>query len=1090
MLTNVTYITQNINKQMWEIGEEIGHAFEDYIYKVLVKCLNAPFSKNINIQQTEATRDGGKDIIIDTSEDINLFGIPVTLKGKDKVRIYIECKSSNYNTILYEKFAKNVILAGQDKVDYLVLVTNKTITPFSYYSTDELTQNYNCEFILIDQYILANYLKCHNLDKWNYDAPSFDNSSIALSYQVSKGSYYRRPSFELYILCRNYSGKLTECEVELLTDRNWKISGDKVQFVLDTNKSKCLKLIISREYFDGLDDILLHLSFNNNRNTIRLEGNSLSYNFELPLTGTKHKEIIKDIEETALQASTFTWVNLYGEAGIGKTRIIEELSRTFWQNSARTLFFTCENSKKQSTFDSLLEYINKNSVQKIVPTSLKELFFKLNDNLLWTVVVVEDLHNADEPFLKMLLEFLKETDLEVAILFITAGRDDYTVYNEAYFSFLETLKISNPSYMHNYQVTALLDDECKNLIKRIISDIPLVALERIHGASKNNPFFLVQYIEYLLETKMVNLLNRNTVGIPNIHTFSEKVYIPKGVEDIIEKRYKVLEQIPSGTKLQAFLVAAALYGIYFPKKLLLTYFSESEYSDAETLFCNHFLKYIDNETLQFDHESLYLFIKNRKTKKSDEIEIAHYIYSNLELFQLYPELKQGAILYKIKKYIEAKKKLIKPIQEIAEMDNVSSENISSQFYEYFEYIYNIAKQEKDIAFMKKVIQAKVYVAMHNLAIGQAQQAFEETFILIEKNHSTDEELYWEIKQLQASYFLHIGMVSRARGIMLDLLAIERTSSDKFDDNIRFNLFERAASLYIHSNHISPAIEYNRLAYKVADDMDNDKLRALAKINEAKLWFFSDIDKSYKIMQEAKSYLEKKNVPRIDCHNELGLLTAEMVLTKCNESVIKTQILRAKELLEKSIEINYPLDIIRSHFLLAVLYFYRKDKLLTMSKKHIEAGIDASVRYGILKLVGNFYNLKALIAIEEKQNNDYIMSLYDTMIDYLKQEDLLFLGNLDFTYSNIILLTNYLIFLNEHKLESKNYQFLSQITYYGSDIKCDFNCNTHSRCHYTCINDTKIFQDNFRKIKEGSLLLVSPQYKFTLKDELYFIPLYL
>lgn len=1090
MLTNITYITPNINKQAWEIGEEIGHAFEEYIYKILVKCLDATFSKDINIQQTESTRDGGKDIIIDTSKDLNLFGVPVTLKGKDKVRIYIECKSSNYDTILFEKFAKNAILAGQDRVDYLVLVTNKTITPFSYYSTDELTKTYDCEFILIDQYILANYLKCHNLNKWNYEKPTFDNSTIALSYQVSKGSYYIKPSFELYILCRNYSGKLTECEVELLTDRNWKISGDKLQFVLDINKSKCLKLIISREYFDGLDDILLHLSFNNNQNTIRLEGNSLSYNFELPLTGTKHKEIIKNIEETILHASTFTWINLYGEAGIGKTRIIEELSRGFWKNNARTLFFTCESSKKQSTFDSLLEYINKKSVQKIVATSIKDLFFQLDDKLLWTVVVVEDIHNADEPFLKMLQELLKETNIGAEILFITAGRDDYTVYNETYFSFLEILKISNLSYIRNFQVTALTDSECRNLIKRIITDIPLVALERIYGASKNNPFFLVQFIEYLLETKMVNLLNRNTVGIPNIHTFSEKIYIPKGIEDIIGKRYEVLEQFSSGTKLQSFLMAAALYGIHFPKKLLFIYFSESEYKNVEILFNNHFFKYIDNETLQFDHESLYLFIKKRKLRKKNELEIAQYIYSNLELFQLYPELKQGIILYKVKEYIGAKKKFFKPIQEIAAMDNVSSENVSSQYYEYFEYIYYIAKMEKETAFMKKVIRAKVYVAMHNLAIGQAQQAFEEAYILIEKNHSTDEGLYLEIRQLQASYFLHIGMVSRARGIMLDLLAVERTSSDKFNNNIRFNLFERAASLYIHSNHINPALEYNRLAYKVADDMDNDKLRALAKINEAKLWFFSDIDKSYKIMQEAKFYLEKKNVPRIVCHNELGLLTAEMVLTKCNESVIKTQILRAKKLLEKSIEINYPLDIIRSHFLLAVLYFLEKDKALAMSKKHIEAGIDASVRYGILKLVGNLYNLKALIAIEEKQNNDYIMSLYDTMIDYLKQEDLLFLGNLDFTYSNIILLTNYLIFLNEHNLESKNYQFLSQITYYGSDIKCDFNCNEHLRCHYTCFNNTKVFQDNFRKIKEGSLLLVSPQYKFILKDELYFIPIYL
>ena len=60
------------------------------------------------------------------------------------------------------------------------------------------------------------------------------------------------------------------CEIELITDRNWTISGDKMQFVLDTNKSRCLKFIISREYFDGLDDILLQLSFNDNRNTICL----------------------------------------------------------------------------------------------------------------------------------------------------------------------------------------------------------------------------------------------------------------------------------------------------------------------------------------------------------------------------------------------------------------------------------------------------------------------------------------------------------------------------------------------------------------------------------------------------------------------------------------------------------------------------------------------------------------------------------------------------------------------------------------------------------------------------------------------------
>ena len=1089
MLSSVKNITPNINKQSWNIGEEIGHAFEEYIYKVLVKTLNSAFSENINIQQTEATRDGGKDIIIDTSEKINLFGIPVSLKGKEKIRIYIECKSSNYDTIAYEKFAKNAILACQNRVDYLVLVTNKTITPFSYYSTEQLTNDYNCEFVLIDQYLLANYLKDNNLNKWEYDEPIFDNSTISLSYQLSKGTYYFKPSFDLYIMCRNYSGKLTECEIELLTDRNWKISEGNIQFVLVANRTRCLKIIITREYFDGLDEILLNLTFNNNRNTISLEGDSLAHNFELPFTGSKHKEIVDHIRDKISNASSFQWINLYGEAGIGKTRIIEELTRKFLQTDVRILYFTCENTK-MSTFDNLLKYITKKLNKKIVANNIKELFADLNDELLWTIVVVEDIHNADEEFLRMLQELVKEKDLEFSIIFITAGRDDYTVYNELYFSFLESLKISMPFYMYNCQVSPLTDIECTNLIKRIIKDIPMGALEHIRVASRNNPFFLVQFIEYLLETKMVNLLNRNTVGIPNIHTFSEKMYIPKGVEEIIEMRFKVLEQFSSGTKLQSFLIAAALYGIRFPQKLLLTYFGEIEYTDIETLFCNHFLKYTDNEMVQFDHETLYLFIKNIKKKKREEIEIATYIYSNLELFEIYTELKQGIILYKVKKYSRAKEKFILPIQEIIAMDNVSCENISPQYYEYFEYIYDIAKKEKDINFMKKVIRAKIYVAMHNLAIGQARKAFEEAFILIEKNHSSDEQLYYEIKQLQASHFLHIGMISKARGLMFELLAIERITPDKFDDDIRFNLFERAASLYIHTNHINPAIEYNNLAYKLADKMDNDKLRALTKINEAKIWFFSDTKKSYEIMQEAKEYLKKRNVPRIECHNELGLLTAEMVKTGCDKVSVKNYIPKAEKLLKKSVEINYPLDIIRSHFILTVLYYMQNEESLVMSKKHIEAGIDASIRYGILKLVGNFYNLKALIAMKEEQNLDYITSLYDTMIDYLKQEDLLFLGNLDFTYSNIILLTNYVMFLNENELESKKYQFLSQITYYGSDTKCDFNCNEHLDCHYTCINDTKMFRKNLKNIKEGSLLFVNPQYKFNLKDGLYFIPLYL
>lgn len=1090
MVTNIKYITPNINNQNWEIDKESGHSFEDYIYKVVVKTLGATFSKDINVYQTEATGDGGKDIIIDTTRDLKLFGVYLSLKGKHRMRIYIECKSSTYDTISYDKFAKNISIAGQDQVDYLILVTNKTITPYSYYCAYETAVDLGYDFILVDQYLLANYLQKNGLNKWSYTEISFDTSNISLCFQASKGSFYRKPNFELYVLCRNYSENMAECEIELKTDRNWKLSEDKMQFVLDTKKSKCIKLIVSREYFDGLDDILLQFSFNRNLNLIQLNGNSLAYDFELPFTGDNHNYIVREVEEKMRKATSFTWINLYGEAGIGKTRIIDELSKRFWQSNVRTCFFTCENNKKQSTLNKLLKCIQKNLHKEIVTDTLEELLQEINDELLWTVLVLEDIHNADKNFLKMLLDICKEPCPSINVLLITAGRDDYTVYNEMYFSFLEKLNVSGGAYISNYPVKPLKDEECKYLIKRIIDDIPTGVLERIHKASNNNPFFLVQFIEYLLETKLVNLLTRNTVGIPNVHTFSEKIYIPRKIEELLEKRYHSIKNFPSGKRLQDFMIAAAFYGIQFPKILLLHYFSESEYRDIQILFQKHFFKYADEETIQFDHESLFLFIKNMEVSKKNDIKLNQYIHSKMEIFNIYPTLKQGIILYKIKRYSEAKDKFKIPMQEISAMDNFSSENISDQYYEYFPYIYEIAKKEKNTEFMKKVIKANSYISMHNMAIDQAKKSFEKAFELIKQNHNDDEKLYFDIKQLQASYFLHIGMISKARGEMLELLSIERISPDIFEDEIIFNLFERAASLYIHSNHMKPAIEYNKLASRMADKINNDKLRALTKINEAKLWFFSDCEKSYKLMKEAKVYLSKSPVPRINCHNELGLLTAEMILSKCDISNIKEYINRAQDLLNQSININYPLDIIRSHFLLAVLHYLEPEGNFELCKKQLEAGIDASVRYGILKLMGNYYNLKALIAIREKQNKEYITSLFDTMINYLKQEDLLFLGNLDFTYSNIILLTNYLIFLNENELESKNYQFLSQITYYGSDVKCDFNCREHIKCHYTCFHDTEIFKENFEKVKEGSLLLVNPQYKFGPKDGMYFIPIYL
>lgn len=221
-----------------------------------------------------------------------------------------------------------------------------------------------------------------------------------------------------------------------------------------------------------------------------------------------------------------------------------------------------------------------------------------------------------------------------------------------------------------------------------------------------------------------------------------------------------------------------------------------------------------------------------------------------------------------------------------------------------------------------------------------------------------------------------------------------------------------------------------------------------------------------------------------------MLTAKIILSDNIRRETKQLIKEAEGLLELSLNVKYPLDVIRSHCILAVLSFVSEPKEIENCKRHIEYGVDASVRFGILKLMPTLYCLKALVAIYEEQNKDYILQVFNTMTDYLNQEDLLFLGNLDFTYSNIILLTNYLIFLEENTFESKIYELLHKITYYGYSAKCDFQCDKHTNCRYTCANDLSLFKQNYDNIKQGSLLLVNPEYKFRKIYKNYFFPLLL
>ena len=73
-------------------------------------------------------------------------------------------------------------------------------------------------------------------------------------------------------------------------------------------------------------------------------------------------------------------------------------------------------------------------------------------------------------------------------------------------------------------------------------------------------------------------------------------------------------------------------------------------------------------------------------------------------------------------------------------------------------------------------------------------------MLIEADFKEDTKLKNDIAVLKAHHCMSIGQMSMAKGLILKILSTERSHPESFDEQSRFNLFDRAASLFLQENN--------------------------------------------------------------------------------------------------------------------------------------------------------------------------------------------------------------------------------------------------------------------------------------------------
>lgn len=1087
MAATVYYITEKLNNICWKLAEKSGHEFEGRIYNIVYEWCNIYYPERFNCIRTAGSNEHGKDIIIESECNLEgLFFQNFEKKTNKKLKIYLECKSSDSYKIDYNALSGNLKLSQKDNIDYYVLITNSTITPHTMYQLNDEAHCYGFKFILIDQYLLYCFLKEQNAVFGEYQVPQ-TIPDIYAEYQIFTDQYEGKNRFCIYLFIRNYTNTTHKINLQIKTDHNWIIDQEELPKILDGYQSICHLMIADKLYYDGLDELCLMLQSSSFEKTIAVQGMNVSHNFIPPLYGQAHHEIIDTLFMDIKKSDNLKIYFLWGEAGVGKTRITEEITRKLNGTNIKSYFFIC--SSKGSIYQKIYRFLQKENLMSANPLekTLVSLFKNCQVPYGKYVIYIDDVHNESIQFFNDIRALL-EQEFHIPITIVLLGRNDYSKGSPAYYSFIDQCD-NKELPIKGYTLKSLNDTESRTLIQSIITDAPKSVIEKIHKFSNNIPLYIVQFIQYLLDIKLVKIMNRTTVGIMNVETFSSKTDLPKKIDDIYKDRIENLNKLPNGSELTEFLFMVSVIGIEFRKTIFLNYFNDDE-NLLGLLIGRYFLAYTNNGNLKFIHESLYLYLENYlKQNKTYKKRIAKKILKYETLF--FPSMSdwdKGDICFwagNNERSLDYFKDIINDIHNI---ENYSSIHINNAYREYLDDIYILLCEKKyDEQYLKNTLFSKIYLTLHfftpYLAIKECDKT--ENFVKTSKQIKSKEEFLLAIQEQKAHSYINMGQLKNGESILQNLLSKILLAPSSMDNKTKFDLYDKLTNINLKYNNLEISHNYNRLASRIAKEQEDYKLMALAEISKAKILLFRDYSNSQIAVAKAKECLRKDNEKRITCHNNLSELVFPLRQAIEKKDMPYSLVNDFRKLHQEALNHNYANSILRSYVFLATIALeYDLNKAL----EYVNRGIDASIRWGQANYMWHFYNLKAIIAIRQKKDTDYVAKLFETVYRLLARQNLLFWGSLDFTYENILPMTNVMKFCHSYGFESEFYRKISTINYNKNVFSCDYNCGSKN-CEFDCIQTTQAYKKEYSNIGKGHLLLVDTSFSYSITDEEtgYYLP---
>lgn len=1029
-----TYSIGKKHNMPWLIGDDLGKPFENNIHKyILMLCKG---NKNVNIEQTPPVNDGGKDIILNfIGDSLTIFGITFKSRGNKKTNIYIECKSTNSEKLRREKFVPSInnIIHASSEIDYFVLLTNAVILAKDHYYAKEALEKKHIRFVLIDQYIIARQLMPTPFPLFPVYPCYSGNDYFYLEYQVYKNEACE-DSLEIYFVFRNYSSTQKEYTLFLLTNMNWITDSYQEKISVEPYDSFACKVTLKCENESDYRDINFSVFDGNANHSIVIASPSLSIKYIPPFIGEQHKKAVDSIASSLQSETPDKLFCLWGDAGVGKTRITSELTKIISKSNFDICYCTLKKNN-QSTVNDIVSflkkkgYISKGCSEDIA--DFKETILQCNDIIKVAVIIIDDFHNSLEQFMDQIKQLKSHS---ASVILILCGRTDYSAGNTIYYSFVEWLNQSLVKNKTFWNIEPLKTEDTKKFIHCSIQNIPDAVFDSILKNSQNNPLYVVQYVEHLLDEKIAYLENENTVSIYDTYKFKLIDFLPKKINEIYQKRIRFVQKTGKEHKINFFmlLLIITIYNGQISESDAREF--DPDMSKTNFLQERRFIKK-HNHTYIFVHESIRIFLTEKLMNNIDlQTKLGNEMLAHKDTISVLPEYMKARLYFWTGQYEFALKGFEPIISSVSSENNFSNISIDISIYDYIDDILEIIKnieKYKDVA--KKLINTKIYITLHHFipinAIRDCNKCL--NYISQVSFLKDDRKLTNSICAQKAHSLLNSGMNFEGILILNELQAKLLMDKNSFDYQSMFDVVDRLCAIYIKFNCYSIALEYSNIEVKIAEENKDDALLAIAYRTRSKLFYLKDFNECQNSLNMVDSHLQKSESARIGLNNRI--YRSIVILSDTDLRKDGSLIDDVEGMAQEAWDNNFNRAYIQSHLVLAALYLKRGEKsdLLTSEKKALTA-IDYSVRFGIPSYLWQLYNVVAIINVRLDRSKKEIERNFYSSYNILRAQNMLFIGKRELCYSNILAISNIAYYLRHNCTQRVFNSRMSAISFFHEE----------------------------------------------------------